>query len=518
MRNKRMKQAGIVLVTTLALGTGTSKLFANSTTDGQAQNGNQIQLSVRPETMFCSDSSIKHSDEAVVNVPNTALTNNEYPKANVYDQKLAQVGAVLSQSAYSKSATDDIAPGYTNKDLKILGYSDIQLYDFDLKTNEQKVDSESNIAFTIAHKTTEIDGHKANAFAIILRGTPTSKEWKGNFRYKDGFGDKYAQFWENNIYSLSKKVHATFEEYCQAHEEDIAPQVTNKIFITGHSRGGGTSECLGYMLDKDSQNNTGLMAAHSAINANNTAINKENVLVYALAPTQAFRPEGDDTSAETEINANQDGAYNNIQVIVNPLDFVPTNPTNQWGYQHVGTVHKLFDADKITSAQYEEGLIGLQKVAKLRDGKTLFTPQAIENMIGKNKEFKTIADRKAHDKDGILQLREALDQICPNLSTYDTPQTFQISDGSAVKTYSFSLHEFFNSYVVSFYGGKAFDNETFHDVVGYLMNPSIKQTDPVALAYQKLLAHLPTSPDGPNIGQHLCTTYMGWLFSTKTVD
>ncbi|MDR3191011.1 MAG: hypothetical protein LBT80_07405 [Lactobacillaceae bacterium] len=520
MKKQIVKRAGLLLMVTAGLAAGSSKLISD-TISSNHDTLKTTRLSVRPETAYVANASINKTTESYIDVPQTALTTNNYPTAEVYNPALAKMGAVLSQSCYSKDLNDDDKPGYTNKDLKILGYDDIQLYNFDLSAND-KYNSATNIAYTIAHKTVEIDGKQANSFIVVIRGTPDSKEWNGDFRWSLGDGQDLAKFWENNIYTLGKKVYDTFGEYCLAHSETISPETVNKLFITGHSRGGGTSECLGYLFDKDIEANRGLMSGHSVINANATPISKNDVLVYAIAPTQAYHPgiEENTVDDQPEVKAYKNGAYNNIHSIVNPLDFVPTNPITKWGYQHVGTVHTLFNPKTVTPETYGEFLKTYKNVGSLgvNDTRVLYSAADINAGVGFGDgfEYTTLAARLKHDGSGVHGFATSLHDICPNLIDFTTPEEVgvQISDKKKVNEW-FSAEEFFHSYSNAFIGDQPFATPKLKRVVSAVVS-NVVQTSEKAQAYKKVLKYLPTSPDGPNVAHHFCTTYIAWLFAAKT--
>ncbi|MDR3242287.1 MAG: hypothetical protein LBT37_08970 [Lactobacillaceae bacterium] len=515
MQKNTFTKIGATLIIASALVGGSVKLItANNNANAETQQG--TQLLVRPEMAVANNKAINKTTKSYINVPETALTTNQYQDSTKYDPALAQIGAVLSQSCYSNELDDDDKPGYTNQDLHILGYDDIQLYNFDLDS-EGAYNSATNIAFTIAHKTVTIDGKKANTFIIVLRGTPSSKEWQGDFSYQLNSGDNGAKYWEKNIYDLGNEVHRTFTEYCMSHEETIRPETENKLFVTGHSRGGGTSECLGYLFDKDIQNNTGMMASHSEINANDDPISKKNVAVYAIAPTQAYHPTTDANTDDSEVKANEDGEYDNIQDVVNPMDFVPTNPLTKWGYQHIGHINNLFNPKTETEANYQKFMQTYEKIAHLgkNDSSQLYSLVAIKKELGfgTGTQFKTLKDRVSHDQNGMNDFSEAIHAVSPQLSDYDVPAdlTFQTADNQT-ETESLSPQEFFHSYATAFIGEQPFSSPKLQSAVSGLMS-NVAQTSPKALAYQSVLTHLPLTPNGPNIANHLCTTYIAWLFT-----
>ncbi|MDR3190542.1 MAG: lipase family protein [Lactobacillaceae bacterium] len=512
---KHIQTVSVLLLMILALVGGCAKMDANAT-ENTPKVINSLELSIRPETAYSSDKSITHATEVHIKIPNTPLTTNQFGRASIFDNSLAKVGAVLSQSCYSKAVKDDDQPGYTNKDLRILGYDDIQLYNFDLKADGE-YNSANNIAFTIAHKIVKIDGKNANSFAIVMRGTPMSKEWNGDFKYGLGEASGYDKYWQKNIFSLAKVVHETFSEYCIAHEESIKPQTTNKIFVTGHSRGGGAAEGLGYLFDKDIQHNEGMLAAHSRINANEQPVNKDNVFVYAFAPTQSFNPTVEGTSDTTESKLQNQGAYNNIQDVINPLDFVPTLPIQRWGYQHVGNVHNLFDINTLTPklyAQFRDTYMNVETTGNNAQ-RNLYDKHNFADEIGYGPkyEFKTLGERLKRDESGMTGINNAMHDTCPDIMNYDTPEpiTFNVASGIS-KTEWFSEHDFFASYAKVFTGGQSFAHDKTSDTV-QAISSDVPQTSKRALEYQELLKHLPTANEGPNIGQHLCTTYIAWLYT-----
>ena len=246
-----------------------------------------------------------------------------------YQHDLARVSVVMAGSTYTKDS-QPVGTGYAAANLQKLGFT---TSDF----NYGIADDPNNVAFTLGVKRLP----DMNLFAAIIRGTPQSAEWSGDFM----IGDDDAPGMNNMIF-IGQKVAAQLRDFMLTEGD---PEQQNVFWVTGHSRGGSATEVVGKLL----------------VDAGETA-----VYAYAFAPTTTYKQVANEDYAD---------AYPQVHAIINPLDVAPTFPLEAWGFTHIGQQHILplsaYDAvrtefERINGRPFGGDLV--EDEAKLERGQQLY--------------------------------------------------------------------------------------------------------------------------------------------------
>ena len=210
-------------------------------------------------------------------------------EATTYNHDLAQVSVVMAASAYTRNE-NSVGLGYAADNLQALGFTTV---DF----GRDIVDDPNNVAFTLGYKQLA----DRNVFAVIVRGTPKSAEWAGDFMIGDDDAPGMA-----NMLLIGQTIMTQLTAYMQEMKQNDLPNV---FWVTGHSRGGSATEVVGKLL----------------IDAGET-----NVYAYAFAPTNTYK-----LAAGVDFTSQ----YAQVHAIINPLDAAPQFPLEKWGFTHVGQQH-----------------------------------------------------------------------------------------------------------------------------------------------------------------------------------
>ncbi|MDR3241116.1 MAG: hypothetical protein LBT37_02955 [Lactobacillaceae bacterium] len=472
-------------------------------------------LSVRPEKMFLSteqSNNFNHNTEIAVRSKGFSDFEDLINGSKTFNDDTAYSAAVLSQATYSRSNNSDTAEGWTTDDLIKLGYIGIENYNYELpdRSNADKVNSATNIAFTIAHKKLPKNGnaYAGNAFIIILRGTPTSKEWNGDFQFEKGkdVNNPTNFVWEDNIYHLANEVHEQFKGYCMQYtnsescsgETKIEQKPDNRILVAGHSRGGGTAECLGFMFDNDILKPLGTVFQIGKY-FTSQAFKTDELQVYAIAPTQGFYKDEFKKLANKFSGQNLSDYYN-IFDIINPYDFVPTTPMSGWGYSHIGKKYEFILNDG-NYVSVQNSLINDFRAIKNGGLVKIYEQASISNI------FKPFNEVDNLNKQAIIKMLGRMLQISPNESDFNTKVRMLVSYGNTSRYESISLAMYLQQLGNRLAGDKC---EDWFDA----LNKNI-QTIP-ANDFYNLGEYLPiVGKDGPNVAHHLCSNYIAWIDYVK---
>jgi hypothetical protein len=241
-----------------------------------------------------------------------------------------------------------VLEGYTEKDLKSLGFKDTQSFGYgDTFISNNKggwmsdphEDDEKNIAYTFGHAKF---GDK-DVFAIVVRGTPDGAEWNGDFKLKPTNNGKTNKGNEENLSFCADTIIKHFTEFVSKTNSSSAP----KLWICGHSRGGGVSELLGKKFDNNAWGETldankGSEVPMSYIDSQGTHVyfNQQNIFDYAIAPMASYYI-NDPLTGKPRNDYDLPTKYDNVFSIQNPADIAPTSPLAAWGYRHIGKTKTL---------------------------------------------------------------------------------------------------------------------------------------------------------------------------------
>ncbi|MGN1235455.1 MAG: hypothetical protein ACI4U2_05710 [Christensenellaceae bacterium] len=210
---------------------------------------------------------------------------------NGENRELLKLSMALSAETYM--GTDPIRETVTE-----MGYTVVGQYNYDRKATSSDCDF---VAYTVAAK----DYGEGTIYGVFLQGTPSNAQWYSNFNV--GLADVHRGF-----DTAMQEVFATLSQIILA--EDAA---TNKVWVTGHSRGGAVGNLLGDQLNRSS------------------FVMEENVCAYNFAvPATTKNPV----------------AYENIYNYNLAGDIVTALPLEQWGFSRHG-VTSVFDAKLDRAAQ-----------------------------------------------------------------------------------------------------------------------------------------------------------------------
>lgn len=215
--------------------------------------------------------------------PYTILWDNSAFKKtpSVFSPMLAKTAMVLSAGAYD----NDIAL----ENLEILGFSRNAKFNYHTDYDPQSV------GVIISSKQIE----DTTIIAVVLRGT-SGKEWYSNF----DIGRDIEQSGVHKGFSTATSfVNKKIEMYLVNYGVDKSKA---KFFVTGHSRGAAVANLLSAdLIDKYSS---------------------DNVYAYTFA-----------TPNTTTLASAKDAQYKGIFNFVNPEDFIPYIPLENWGFTKYGT-------------------------------------------------------------------------------------------------------------------------------------------------------------------------------------
>lgn len=214
-----------------------------------------------------------------------------------YQHDLAKMSMRVALAAFDKNWVDDSDRGKCIKGLmNKLGF------DYTDSSIHYPNPEENSIGYAIgSRKITDENGDTASLIMVAVRGGGYQAEWAGNFNVGPGSG-KHDGFSRAEI-----QVRNGLEEYLNDNADKLEDRM--KVWICGYSRAAATSNLLAADLD------------NGAING----INKKNVYAFCF--------ECPYSTGEAGTRSDQ---YDNINNIINPLDFVPKIPMSDFGFKRYG--------------------------------------------------------------------------------------------------------------------------------------------------------------------------------------
>ena len=232
----------------------------------------------------------------------------------VYDDELHQlatIAAKLSNDAYGDAPGDE--NGYSGVKIKnALGALNFNITDdkfFQQGHYKYMGVGDENypdiVGYSIAHKEINIvengSPKKCNLIAVVVRGTPPTKEWHSNFDI--GYDDV-----PNGFNNAEQELYNQLCDFLIS--AGLTNNANNKFLITGHSRGAAVAN---------------LLAAR--INRTQIYCLRKNLFAYTFATPNTIKKH----ALKAEENY-YPGANNNIFNFVNAEDFVPYLPLSKSGW------------------------------------------------------------------------------------------------------------------------------------------------------------------------------------------
>lgn len=259
--------------------------------------------------------------------------SDEFFKSNEieYNHHLATMSLCLAYSAYNLNCEEgpfNDPSSYSNFNLSYnleellttCGFKNFKPYNYDVKPT---ID---NIACGIASKKLSSG---ETLIAIAVRGGGYESEWGSNFTVgKTGDHEGFK--------NAADLVYKRLKEYIE--ENEINGNI--KIWITGFSRAGATSNLLAAKLDNRLVDNSAKIG--------NAIYTKKDIYAYCFAT-----PAGADVSNEPNSDK-----YSNIFNIVHYHDPVPLVAPQFWGFDRYGTTYVFpFKESLKKSSTYEKNMI-----------------------------------------------------------------------------------------------------------------------------------------------------------------
>lgn len=237
-----------------------------------------------------------------------------------YNHGLATACATLcavvnSESFYYGGKTD---LDFVADALEALGFTDIQTESF---ADRSKASDEvmgiftgdtDVVAFVLARKELAQGGQLV---FVGARGTYGS-EWLSNFNFLDQEA-REGESDHTGFKTAEAEIERILEDYCLEH----GVKATDKVLVTGHSRGGAVANLLAADLDLRAQADYG-------------PFGRKGIYAYTFAAPQV-------TTRTADAN---DPLYRNIFNVVNPTDLVARIPLSGWGYRRYGVTVELPEA------------------------------------------------------------------------------------------------------------------------------------------------------------------------------
>lgn len=164
--------------------------------------------------------------------------------------------------------------------------------------------------------------------AVAPRSGGYYSEWANNVHLGDGSKSDYMH---EGWYNAANKLISFVSDYVE--KNNVTGRV--KLWMTGFSRGGATSNIAAGLLDSRLNNGENIFK--------NASLAKEDVYTYTFEA-----PQGANVNSKT-IAKPKDALYNNIFNIVNPNDLVPKLAMSEYGFTRFGIdkfiTTKFYDPD-----------------------------------------------------------------------------------------------------------------------------------------------------------------------------
>lgn len=282
-------------------------IVATAATSFQPQNSNDYE--VIKETFYYV------SDNRTVN---TTFSSDIYfsqsyfeHSAYEYDPHLATTSLCLALSSYADY------PPYNDEwyltqsknikaTLETLGFNSFI-------TNEDYLQTARFDSIGLCAAKKEFDDY--TVVAVAPRSGGYFSEWANNMHLGDGSKSDYMH---EGWYNAANKMIAFLIDY--VNDNQITGTV--KLWMTGFSRGGATTNIVAGLLDNKLENGEKLF--------NNASLVKENVYAYTFEA-----PQGANVNSKT-IKPPKDSLYGNIFNVVNPNDVVTKVAMSEYGFTRFG--------------------------------------------------------------------------------------------------------------------------------------------------------------------------------------
>ena len=212
--------------------------------------------------------------------------NDDWFSSTAEDGRLAKLSMAMSAGVYSSAEEMETL-------LSSIGFSVVEQVNYDRVATSGDCDF---VTYTIARKEIGED----TLYGVFLRGTAGDMQWQSNFNIGEGAVHR-------GFDTAAQEVFAKLNEVIDSENKDH-----NKIWITGHSRGGAVGNLLG-----------------ATVNEHAEFVTPEHAFVYNFAvPATTKEPV----------------AYPNIFNYNYGGDVITALPLESWGFSRHGITHTYDDA------------------------------------------------------------------------------------------------------------------------------------------------------------------------------
>ena len=152
--------------------------------------------------------------------------------------------------------------------------------------------------------------------AVTPRSGGYMREWANNMHLGDGSKSDYMH---EGWYNAANKLIRFVQNYVV--ENNVKGKI--KLWMSGFSRGGATTNIAAALIDNKLNNGEQLFS-------NGATLNKDDVFAYTFEA-----PQGGNVNVKN-IKKPKDSLYNNIFNVINPLDIVPKLAMKEYGFTRFG--------------------------------------------------------------------------------------------------------------------------------------------------------------------------------------
>ena len=284
-------------------------------------------IRTRPALWVSYGSEDDKNNTGTVNVDSNKNLENAYEtwddnmfneSSYTYNHKVARISAMLCEASYNTSKLKNMI-------LNQFGFSNIQLYNYDINDSIVLDEYSGTNCFSIAHKTT----NDKTFLLVTARGTNNIEEIKGD-AIKRTWWDDIVNWFSGSTYDKNEhlmlnqyKVYDNVYDFYEQVEKGVYdylsknPSIKNaknmKVLITGHSLGGAAANLYGASLAYDTQP------------LDNKYLKHEDIFTYTFGSIKVIE----------DIDTNIEEGYENIFDIYNHYDsFGPNGNYAVWGASH----------------------------------------------------------------------------------------------------------------------------------------------------------------------------------------
>lgn len=289
---KKILVLGFALVSTVAL--SMTHALANSSYSNlkevefkydlmQDKEESNVGIAYYTDEYFLNDSSSYNASLATLSL-NVAMASSNAIDTNDYSKKSLNIQEFYSNMGLSNISVND---GYLNKPTRD---------SIGLCVGSKKIGSDTLIA-------------------LAVRSGQYGAEWASNFYVGDG---KDINYHHEGFYNASTEALEFIDDYLL--ENNITGNI--KLWVSGYSRGGATSNLVAGRLDTMIANNSNLFKA-------DVSLDFDDLYAYTFEAPQG--------ASYDSVGINpRSSNYDNIFNIINPNDIVPKVPFSELGFTRYG--------------------------------------------------------------------------------------------------------------------------------------------------------------------------------------